>query len=196
MRSNLILATVFCLALGSPVAATEAEDIGYILDRIMSENPGEVHRQIALAYLHVHSDWLRERSVKIIDQERFADVFPGAATEDWVETLRERVVGGCFARFSADELRDAAELLGEYPDGGSSEAVDLGASGQNVLFAAGLCWVMGALKLAEEIREGGEIPPGENIGYLADVLETEGVAAFPNRIVRRTVIEELRNSAR
>jgi hypothetical protein len=200
MRLRLLITAIALLAQGQPVSASPEDDIAFIVDYVVTKDLIDpVRDQVAVAYTDLYADFLQEKkSIKILDRDRFAALLPEALTNNAVILLRKLAAKTCFRRDSVEQISETAEKVrqisaeSKLPLGTITLKMPLQKSEirTNDVGRVGVCTAFLIARLGEEIKASGEIPP---LSHLADILEQENIASFPNRIVQRDVIAEFRN---
>lgn len=221
MRFRLAFLAFLLIGMGQSGLAGRAEDIRFLTGNLWDQALEKELRQIFGRSYAVHYDrWLRARSVKVIDSERFVAMLPDAATDKYMARYKKWAAERCFRKFSDAELAAAAEDIRANPERFDEQdevaplQFDLtnpqpGLDEMNkrletvvttlrddardrVSMASGLCVVMGAVKFGHAISANDELRLDPVADGLADILMTKGIAIFPNRIARQAVLRELR----
>jgi hypothetical protein len=199
MSLRKFFVAITLISFGQPTLASPQEDITSIASYLVTESLIEPMKvQIALAYTDVYAAFLQERSIFVLDRGQFANLLSDQVTGDAIILLRRLVTETCFRNLTADQISAAADevrhiMSGQRPEPGnmvlSFPQQDLAISQQSLNIGVDFCSISLTLRLDSEIRQVGEIP---SVAYLPDILEIDGIASFPNRIVRRNTISEFR----
>lgn len=186
MMAGLILACV------TPASATSTER-QVVIEHYLSEAAfTSMHGSLAKRYVRTITEDLGANSVYIEDDGIFADMLPLSLTDGARAKMRAHLIETCFDTMSPREVAVAAahvaqgDPASEHYSGDDLERVQLRLGA--CIFGASLRWVN-----APE-RKRAELP----VAYHADVariLETPGVARFPNRVIRQSVISEYQRAA-
>ncbi|MDQ2092646.1 hypothetical protein [Rhodalgimonas zhirmunskyi] len=228
MRLTLLFLFLISLAPASQAVAGAAEDVRFITQHVLRDVMKKtVPDMVAGAYTHHYIDWLRERSARLEDAGRFAELLPPEATQVWVARFPGVVETQCFKTFSPKELRLAAEDIRRNPKGAVKkksektrraidpadpvsglEAVnrDLAALNREmeematalrtdprmrVEMAGGACAFRTLLNYSWAIAQSPKIEADISVKGLSEILQTPGIATFPNRIVRQSILREV-----
>lgn len=207
MRHLIHILVALMLCSGQIVVASPREDAESILETIESGfTSTERLQRFTSKYAEFLADKLAEQAVRVVDPDRLAAMLPTSVVEPWLQRWRENYVAALVERYTPDQLSQFARFLREGKE--NSVFSDIEAETD----------ILSSIELAssEEFREGaisvlsvvvpmiwseGEImkemkqalPPLNESPYLADILETDGVFSFPNRIWRRDLIASIRN---
>lgn len=190
MRLRILFATITALAYGPQASASPNDEVKYIINHFLTDETLERARSsIALAYVSLYADLLNEKSIKVVDRERFSEMLPTSLTDSQLQLLRSRAEERCLEKFSADELSEVVQSIRQNPDGLHPPIEDLGNIRVTAEMAVIVCYMFKLSNLRVSLIRSDERPP---TAYLIDVLEADGIVFFPNRIVRQTVISEFR----
>ena len=209
-----VFAAAFAVILCGPADASPQADAEYLVDRLMADNPAFFQKSIRDAHVAAYSALLNERSVKVIDREGMGDLLPDAVVEEHLASMRAGMVERMTADLDSSSLAQLVEFMdmGERSYGpppvteeGSPVPMDEWVKGVlNVLedknfrndYANAHTLVIH--QIATDMRVKSEVRANTHIraSFLADMLETDGVFHFPNRIWRRDLIREVRGESR
>ena len=192
MRLTVLIIAIFPMIFGQMVAATPQDDAEFIANRLLSEgdNRTKFVEMISERHILYFTKALEEHSIRVVDADRFTELLPARVIERWLNRAHEVYVEKLVSPDKNDLLRYAALNLdrwaAEVESSGnpSSEETQAGFFVLLTLFGT-------MISVNGEIIE--TMPPLMEAPYLADILETEGVFAFPNPIFRRDFIARLRN---
>lgn len=181
-----------------------------------------VRTGIARGYASHHADWLSARSATIEDADRFIAMMPREPIEKYVAHFHELVAERCMAKFSDEELRAAADDIRRTPERpeveeGEGLVIDLADPEQGlaqmkreleqvnaalteltedprakVELAGGMCILVTIAGYGHALATSPKVKPDPAADGLAAIIETPGLVGFPNRIVRQSILRELR----
>ena len=187
--AHLIFAVSFMF--GQIVAASPQEDAEYIAERIIEEGgPRSVFQQISNTYAHIFTRELNAHSIKVIDAKRFAEMLPANLIQPWIKRSKVLCVDQLLKANTPDQIAKISSgldvLLAKPHTLQAYEEGDM-SMGLTVAFSA-----FGAvIKVGREIEQ--SMPKLNETPYLADILETDGIFRFPNRIWRKDFIAKIRS---
>ena len=193
MRLFLSLVLMSAFGLGQMALAEPRKIAVEAVDVLVPDSTWEnVRLTEAKAYTKTYVHWLQEHAVRIRNQDKFANLIPRTIAQDTVEQIKQRAATECLASFSDDDL---SRLVLEVSQMSPTEQKSV-ASG-TLQYEVGLklvgCLFGIILQSQTTFRDEDRVPPLNQSGFLADILETSGVADFPNRIVRKSILQGLRD---
>jgi hypothetical protein len=196
MRLSVLILAFAAFGFGQSALASPKDDAAIIVNHLITDEVLEQSRApISRAYVEAYTGALSEMSVQILDQEQFSAILPDTFTDGWVRLVRQRMVETCFRKLPVDDVRVVA---GFYRTGDvNAENLPRKIKGQldRVSLSVALCYSGTTRRLSDEIKSGDVEPLNQDMSIIADILETDGIATFPNRIVRNRLINGLRNSS-
>lgn len=195
-----IVACCMVVTFGQAAQASPEDDIAFIANTMVQDVIAPMMFQGELDVLATQmKSQLAERSVKVIDE----DAYIGLMTQHLelrTEPELRAALTEVLVHFAPTALADTALLLRRDPFDltqgdpteplsvkGLRDSLDDGSSGNGVE-------ILGVIvNLIPEINEHNRNVTLK-VAYMADVLETDGVFQFPNRIMRKDLIAEIRAS--
>ena len=190
MRFVICLIFTVTFMFGQIVGASPREDAGYIAKIIFSESSHtENLRKIADQYVFYLTKKLGDHSVKVVDSERFAEMLPETVIEPWLVRWQEFYTDRLSEKIEPAELARIANSVRVMANKtGSSQTADGKDFGNAIIVS--VTWIASFMKIADEIEQ--SLPELDEAPYLADILETNGIFHFPNRIWRKDIIAKIR----
>jgi|GEM_PF-2643781 len=190
MRFLVSVIFVVSLIFGQNVGASPREDAEYIAETIFSENNRAKRLQIiAGLYADFFAEQLKVNSVKVVDLQRFAEMIPVSVTEPWDTRWRKTYVDGLLKIRSDTELIQIATALRRLTEERGTTQIDH-ATIFSVEGLYGFGFQLSGVTINFEIRA--SLLELNDAPYLADILETDGIFHFPNRIWRKDLIAKIR----
>ncbi len=186
----LIIAVSFMF--GQIVAASPREDAENIMEQIISENGSRsslLHDIASFHVLHFRKE-LAEQSVQVVDADRFAENFPVSVTEPWLVRWQEIFVDILLERHTPEQLNWDVKNLHVLAETTYDSHANRREENRLALTVSLISWAS-SMKVDSEIRR--SVPRLSEAPYLADILEIDGIFAFPNRIWRKDFIAKIRN---
>ena len=221
MKLSKTLAIAIALTVAQPVLATQKNEVAYLMDTLLTQESKEKFRlSFASSYAKVYTKYLKEKSVTIVDQDKFAGMMPTSLTDRWLQPLENDVeqcfndlppevikLGSDYIRWGILKQQEATPQQSEtsqpdlLTDAGLEqwkrsieEAVEiLERPGLTEVIAISLCVVHSVAH--DKVQKEEQVQPGTDVSFLADILETSGVARFPNRVLKDDILSELRETA-
>ncbi len=190
MRLLVSLIIAVSLMFGQIVVASPRDDAENIARFMISEsNRASNLQNIASQYVLFLTRELGKHSVRVVDSERFAEMLPENEIEPWLVRLQEIYVDRLLEIIEPAKLAQLANgvrVLAENTDPSqTADGKDFG-----VAIIVSTAWVASFSVLIQEIKQS---PPNlYEAPYLADILETDGIVQFPNRIWRKDLIAKIR----
>ncbi|MGJ8618560.1 MAG: hypothetical protein ACSHWS_17085 [Sulfitobacter sp.] len=196
MFRNIIIAAVAVFALSQQASAGPKEDIEVIVDHVANKGTFvRANERIAKSYVNVYKGLLAENSSTILDRGRFAQMLVAHFGAGWENTMRQSFTATCFSRFSPAELRYTVDNLPKTMADTAALLNDRNDTARRVLGMSGYCFSKVAAALIRGPKEHNATLPAEAGDILTEILLTEGIIYFPNRIERRKAIQQLRKPA-
>ena len=190
MRFLVSVIFVVSLIFGQNVGASPREDAEHIAEIMFSEsNHAPNLRKIADQYVFFLTRKLGEHSVKVVDSERFAEMLPEIVIEPWLVRWQELYTDRLSEKIKPAELAQIANSVRVMANKtGPSQTADGKDFGVTTFVV--VTWLAGFMEIADEIKQ--SLPELNEAPYLADILETDGIFHFPNRIWRKDLIAKIR----
>lgn len=212
MRLNFIPMTISLWMAAQAASASPESDADFIASYIMSDDLKlYAHEFVKNSYARELASELRERSVRVIDYEGFAELLPDELADPHVERIQMAAKRQILQAMKPESLERLADYLRnrpleeqDAPDAIEDEPVTLKEFTQelsrlvedekfkNEITDQILLMHSGVALLALMMSETQSIEAELNAPYMAEILETDGVFTFPNRIVRKDLIREIR----
>ena len=189
---RLIVCLVFFVTImfGQIVGASPQEDAEYIAGIVFSENNRAKRLQtIAGLFAGFFAEQLKVNSVKVVDLQRFAEMIPVSVIEQWDMRWRKIYVDGLLKIKSDTELVQIATALRRLTEERGTTQIDH-ATIFSVEGLYGFGFQLSGVTINFEIRA--SLLELNDAPYLADILETDGIFHFPNRIWRKDFIAKIR----
>lgn len=201
-------AGLICVASQS-AANTDAE---YLADCMVGQGLGTTVRDAAqTAYTLKLTELLLEKSVRVLDGDKLAGLIPEEIADEQVATVRQGVLSNLSGSFDEDELGKMAEFLRSgAPCFDDTQPVQDAPSRpvsledwtkdvrktltsdafkiESVLTAA----IVG--QVIQQVSSTIQVEVDLSAPFVPDLLETNGLFAFPNRIYRKDLITQLRDT--
>ena len=192
MRSSL-LAIPLALGLVFPVSAAPQDDKAFILAHFLDEDAKmNIRTHLAEAHARHYARRLQQKSVKVVDTERFASLLPEPFNDPSLAIAVQRVSDRCFARFSPAELSEGVSRIKMNPAGAIDTPEELKSIEQRIALVFGICYVGQVGMLGAEIVRGETRKSPEANQMIAEILAVPGVAVFPNRVLRDSILRDIR----
>lgn len=162
----------------------------------------------------VFGRWLGERAVKVIDPSGLADAMGAVPDPVFREQMHGLFKARCLSPFSDAELRAAADYVRregvtQAPNAGTGEpnlnaaakelraaAAFLDTDAGKVGLGAAICIVQLSVQITNHMRAQAKVEDSKDPERLIGLLGRDDIFEFPNRIVRRRVVDELRSLSR
>ena len=198
--------------------ASPESDAAFLVDHFTTDELRDSFRDEYLrAYVKSYSKLLNERSVKVIDHDVFASLFPESAIDDEMEGVRQSFIDHFVRELEPDELKSFVIHVKYRPQDQRHYGPSSGPPSEvpvpldewlehwnGVLsdeqFATDMVNDMNLALLIFgfmlKIGTKPEIEADLKAPFVADMLETDGVFQFPNPIYRRDLIREARGGMR
>ena len=212
MRFSFLAFVLVGLLLAPQGRATPQDDAAFIVRELVAVNHRGLRETMASQWSGVYAERLGERSVWLLDRDRFAQGVPLTIVAPWVERLEQAMINKCFSDYSAQALHNLAETFRQDPDRSWAKnsgdrpvsmeefREDVKALGENTPVRASLVFLFCGLPLTAQMKremrvEVKTLADGHS-GEIADILAEPGIAAFPNRIIKQNILSEIRNAGR
>jgi len=190
MRFLVSVVFVVSLMFGQNIEASPREDAEYIAGIVFSENNHAKRLQtIAGLFAGFFAEQLKVNSVKVVDLQRFAEMIPVSVIEPWDTRWRKIYVDNYLKSYTDAELVQIATALRRLIEESGTTQIDY-ATIFSVEGFDGLDFSLSGVIINFEIRA--SLPKLNDAPYLADILETDGIFHFPNRIWRKDFIAKIR----
>ncbi len=190
---------------GQSVCASPRTDAEYIAEHMFADSDMEHTKQMLLdMYVKHLTELLAEHSVRVVDSDRLIEILPERELELWLNLWREDYVAALLERQTPDQLSHAVHVLTAERDRSALSSTDLetligAATSEEFIDEATTVLTLGVLifgtggGVAKKMQQ--RMPPLTESPFLADMLATDGVFSFPNRIWRRDLIASIRNGS-
>ncbi len=190
MRFLVSVVFVVSLMFGQNIEASPREDAEYIAGIVFSENNRAKRLQIiAGLFAAFFTQKLKVNSVKVVDLQRFAEMIPVSVIEQWDMRWRKIYVDDYLKSYTDAELVQIATALRRLIEESGTTQIDY-ATIFSVEGFNGLDFSLSGVRINFGIRA--SLPKLNDAPYLADILETDGIFHFPNRIWRKDFIAKIR----
>ena len=190
MRFLVSVVFVVSLMFGQNIEASPREDAEYIAGIVFSENNRAKRLQIiAGLFAAFFTQKLKVNSVKVVDLQRFAEMIPVSVIEQWDMRWRKIYVDDYLKYYTDAELVQIATALRRLIEESGTTQIDY-ATIFSVEGFNGLDFSLSGVRINFGIRA--SLPKLNDAPYLADILETDGIFHFPNRIWRKDFIAKIR----
>ena len=213
MTRGSIWAAALLLVCSHAAEASPETDAQYLADRLMSHNPQFFEGAVRGAHVVAYSALLDERSVKIRDRARMAELFPDEMIERHLESVRKLMVDQMLIDFKPETLEGlvayldaeiaAADDMLPLPLASDDVSANVDENRDDLQHRRYLLDGPSAMALTMQmvgavvrIQYDAKVIPDLNAPFVADMLETEDVFQFPNPIYRRDLIREARGGMR
>ena len=180
----------------------------------MADDPAFFEKSIRDAHVAAYSALLNERSVKVIDPEGMSELVPDAVVANYLGSVRDGMIEHMLTDFEPSVFEALVEFVDinertygspATPDDDGSDSLDewsnsalsIGQDG-NFLddYANAMPLIAHMIGADMRLRADVEAKAHIHAPFLADMLETDGIFQFPNRIWRQDLIREARGETR
>lgn len=184
---------------GQIVAASPREDAEYIVEhRMMSGYYRAAHLRTITHFLALYlTRELNKHSVKVVDSKRFAEMLPVNLLESWLMRWQGLYVDRLLEIHTPAKLAqiaNATRVLIEKSDTSQTDDHGYFSNFSKLLDGAPATStrnLASSITIHDKIKQ--SMPKLIEAPYLADILETDGIFSFPNRIWRKDLIAKIRS---
>ena len=193
------LAALVLCTLANPAVATRQDDARFLVQTFVSaEGVEKIRLHVAKVVVALFAETLKEKSVRINDADRFAALLPDQITTPLVDVILRHGREKCFAQFTPEDLAYVADFFRANPDWETTSAKDFGDPRYTLPLKAqlqfGMCLTFAASGLKHHMKQAGVKLRPEHMPIFADTLVQQGIASFPNRVLRDSIISDIRQS--
>ena len=193
MRLIFSLVLMSAFGLGQMALAQPPKSAVEVMDALFPETTWEnIRLTLAKTYANVYAKRVQEHAIQIRDRDKFADLLPRTVTQVAVDQIRQRTKTECLTSFSDDDLSRLVERVSQMSPG-ERKTYAPGTLHSKVELSLVVCLSGSVIESQRTLLEEDRVPPLNQSGFLADILETNGVASFPNRIMRKNFLQGLRD---
>lgn len=184
------LASVLLSLMPLQSAAATSADLAPVVSHYLTDEFFDKMRPgLAIGFVKPYEEMLRQHSVMQLDKTRFAEMLPKHLTDDMVKEMRAALVQKCFEPLSP---HDRALLADGIATGAASSETYVGSEVQKIEFALVVCITVTGLKTANEMPDPSSLLPDAYNADILRILQTPGMARFPNRIIKQDVLRLFR----